>query len=113
MHGMHQHNSQGTCPVHGHEPGHHHGSPRDHAARPGRLPFDGITPRAGPLSEYRGVHSHHQRMRDEIYGINRIPVEVSYFLANRLTVVLTTHHHKVLGTIPTLALHFLTVSINM
>ena len=77
MHGIHQHNSQGACPVHGHESGHHHGSPRDHAGRPGRLPFEGITARSAPLSEYRGMHPHHQRMRDEIYGINRLPFEVS------------------------------------
>lgn len=76
MHGMHQHGSQGSCPVHGHETGHHHGSPRDLPARSGRLPFEGIAPRTGPISDMRGVHSHHQRMRDEIYGINRVPLEV-------------------------------------
>jgi len=75
VHGLHQHNSQGACPVHGHESGHHHGSPRDHAGRPGRLPFDGMPPRSGPISEYRGIHPHHQRMRDELYSINRIPFE--------------------------------------
>eukprot|EP00795_Rhopilema_esculentum_P001174 gene1174-15533_t len=74
-HGMHQHSGQGPCPVHGHESGHHHGSPRDHGSRPGRLPFEGITPRSGPLPDFRGIHSHHQRIRDEIYGMNRIPVE--------------------------------------
>lgn len=84
MHGMHQHNSQGACPVHGHESGHHHGSPRDHAGRPGRLPFDGISPRSGPLPEYRGLHSHHQRIREEMYGMNRIPVEVSKNCMKRL-----------------------------
>ncbi len=74
MPGLHQHSSQVPCPVHGHEAGHHHGSPGDHGSRAGRLPFEG--PGVGG-SDFRGIHSHHARLRDEMYNMNRIPIEVT------------------------------------
>ena len=77
MHGIHQHNSQGPCPVHGHEAGHHqHGSPGDHAPRNSRIPFEGLAASSSNLSDFRGMHSHHQRMRDDLYSMNRLSLEV-------------------------------------
>eukprot|EP00794_Sanderia_malayensis_P018873 gene18873-20773_t len=70
MPGVHQHSSQGPCPVHGHEAGHHHGSPGEHSSRGNRLPFDGLG-----SSDFRGMHPHHPRLRDEMYNMNRLPVE--------------------------------------
>ena len=75
--GLHQHNSQTPCPVHGHEPGHRHGSPGDHSSRPPTLAFDHLgAPGGSNIPELRALHTHHQRLREDLYNAHRHSIEV-------------------------------------